>query len=120
MGKNNNEPKSILDFVNRVIDDIGVIDENHPDHDRVDIGWWEAMEAIKGLIEDRVPLLDWRTDGVKLSCDELLTFFEEDERDEIAGYMASRIEQGQFDMRNFIEDIKAHDYHLNDGEEEEE
>jgi len=53
-----NEPTSIMDFVNSVIDDLGVIDESHPDHDRVDIGWWEAMEAIKGLIEDRVPVDD--------------------------------------------------------------
>lgn len=104
-----NEPTSILDFVNRVIDDLGVIDENHPDHDRVDIGWWEAMEAIKGLIEDRVPLLDWRTDGLNLSEEELLTFFDEDEPKEIARYVARSIEQGQFDMRNFIQDVKAYD-----------
>ena len=53
--ENNNEPTSILEFVNSVIDDIGVIDERHDDHDRVTLGWWEAMEAIKGLIEDGVP-----------------------------------------------------------------
>ena len=112
--KESEEPTSILDFVNRVIDDLGVIDENHPDHDRVDIGWWEAMEAIKNLIEDGTPILDWKTNGRKLSCEELLTFFEEDERDEIARYMASRIEQGQFDMRIFIGYVKAH----NSNEEE--
>ena len=49
------KPTSIMEFVQSVLDDIGVIDENHPDHDRVDVGWWEAMEAIKGLIEDGVP-----------------------------------------------------------------
>ena len=53
--KNTNKPASIMDFVNSVIDDIGVIDERHDDHDRVTLGWWEAMEAIKGLIEDGVP-----------------------------------------------------------------
>ena len=55
MVENTNKPASIMDFVNSVIDDIGVIDERHDDHARVTLGWWEAMEAIKGLIEDGVP-----------------------------------------------------------------
>jgi len=103
------KPASIMEFVQSVLDDIGVIDESHPDHDRVDIGWREAMEAIKGHIKNGVPLLNWKTDGVKLSEEQLAYFFNGDDADEIARYMVSMLVQGQFDMRGHIEDIIAHE-----------
>jgi hypothetical protein len=49
-------PTSIESYVNDVLTDLGVLNTEADDFDRVDIGWSEAMEAIKGLIEDGVPL----------------------------------------------------------------
>tara|TARA_R110002096_G_scaffold416024_1_gene618244 strand:+ start:54 stop:353 length:300 start_codon:yes stop_codon:yes gene_type:complete len=51
-------PTSIQGYVEEVLTDLGVINTEADDFDRVDIGWSEAMEAIKGLIEDAVPLKD--------------------------------------------------------------
>jgi len=78
-------PTSIESYVDDVLTDLGVLNTEADDFDRVDIGWSEAMEAIKGLIEDGVPLKD----KVTLTKGELLRFFSEDEPADIALYLSS-------------------------------
>lgn len=51
-------PTSIESYVNDVLIDLGDIHPHGDSFDRLDLGWYEAMEAIKGLIEDGVPLKD--------------------------------------------------------------
>ena len=84
-------PTSIESYVNDVLTDLGVLNTEADDFDRVDIGWSEAMEAIKGLIEDGVPLKE--EDKSAITAETLMAFFDEDEPHEIARYLAMQLTQ---------------------------